>query len=514
MGENLAPACIATTVATTGIEQAEAGSSGATVASGSYEDGDGSAASARKAVSKKFFSLLWGEKIKHDVFRRWLQGFSFSDFEPSALVQRDGGPCCVIAPVQAYLLKILLMESPEHGFNELTADKCKTLLIQAVCQILMKCKTDVYRIVTLEDDSDNGSISTTATNQSVESTVDEAGCSGYSLQQHDSNESHRPGIDTHDAALIHPSVIERAKSIWTSEAFHERIRFREHKHIDDVHKFYVQNFHVLTDECGVLLLLYTVLQTKGLEHILSEMSDPNESLIHDTYGCGSQALINLMLTGRAVPHVWDNEQDVGGMKLKGINQQSDIGFITVMEQLQYCTVGFFYKNPKNPVWVMGSDTHLTVLFSHEKRLVSPETPGEIARRVFRQFDPDESNFIPSAVLQDVLCALELVSEPEYVELMRSRLDPENLGIILLNAFMSEFFPDEKKSTPDTFDLLHYNGIPNSNYGNVVKYSRGQAVLLESDVRMCNPSDPMLTCLQTKWPNIEVNWSGHRTPSLN
>uniref|UniRef100_A0A182YCS4 Ubiquitin carboxyl-terminal hydrolase MINDY n=1 Tax=Anopheles stephensi TaxID=30069 RepID=A0A182YCS4_ANOST len=518
MGENLAPACIATTVATTGIEQTEAGSSGggAAAASSGYDDGGGAtsavaATAARQMVSEKIFSLLWGEKIKHDVFRRWLQGFAFSDFEPSALVQRDGGPCCVIAPVQAYLLKILLTESAEHRFNELTADKCKTLLIQAVCQILMKCKTDVYRIVTLEEtrEPDAGSISTSETDQPS------ASCSGsVPSDQGPDTETHRASVDMHDAAMMHPAAIERTPSTWTSERFHERIRFSEHQHIDDVQKFYMQNFHVLTDECGVLLLLYTVLQTKGLEHILSEMSDPNESLIHDTYGCGSQALINLMLTGRAVPHVWDNEQDVGGMKLKGINQQSDIGFITVMEQLQYCTVGFFYKNPKNPVWVMGSDTHLTVLFSHEQRLVSPETPGEIARRIFRQFDPDGSNFIPSPVLQDVLCALELVSEPEYVELMRSRLDPENLGIILLNAFMNEFFPDDKKSTPDTFDLLHYNGIPNSNYGNVVQYSRGQAVLLESDVRMCNPSDPMLTCLQTKWPNIEVNWAGNRTPSLN
>uniref|UniRef100_A0A182W5T3 Ubiquitin carboxyl-terminal hydrolase MINDY n=1 Tax=Anopheles minimus TaxID=112268 RepID=A0A182W5T3_9DIPT len=508
MGENLAPACIATTVATTGIEQAEAGSSGATAASSAFDDGGETAATTRQTVSEEFFSLLWGERIKHDVFRRWLQGFAFSDFEPSALVQRDGGPCCVIAPVQAYLLKILLMESPEHGFNELTADKCKTLLIQAVCQILMKCKTGVYRIVTLEEETDTGSTSAPLPDRNVDESAEQAGGSGCALQQeHEGKEPAHPGVDMHDAALIDPSVIERTQSKWTSEAFHERIRFREHKHIDDVHKFYVQNFHVLTDECGVLLLLYTVLQTKGLEHILSEMSDPNESLIHDTYGCGSQALINLMLTGRAVPHYRNR-------KLKGINQQSDIGFITVMEQLQYCTVGFFYKNPKNPVWVMGSDTHLTVLFSHEKRLVSPETPGEVARRVFRQFDPDGSNFIPSAVLQDVLCALELVSEPEYVELMRSRLDPENLGIILLNAFMNEFFPDEKKSTPDTFDLLHYNGIPNSNYGGMVQYSKGQAVLLESDVRMCNPSDPMLTCLQTKWPNIEVNWSGNRTPSLN
>uniref|UniRef100_A0A182KGW2 Ubiquitin carboxyl-terminal hydrolase MINDY n=1 Tax=Anopheles christyi TaxID=43041 RepID=A0A182KGW2_9DIPT len=506
MDENPAPsACsAANTEEMTGIEQP--GTSGATACSPEPAVAAAPSGSESKTVSTQISSLLWGGKIKPDVFRRWLQGFSFSDREPSALVQRDGGPCCVIAPVQAYLLKILLMESPAHSFNELTADKCKTLLIQAVCQILMKCKTDVYRIVTLED----------ATERTVGPSDDTR-----DVGQKDSNageEPSDPGVDTHDAALLHPSTLGRTATAnpntWTAEAFHEQIRFREHGHIDEVQKFYAQNFHVLSDECGVLLLLYTVLQTKGLEHILSEMSDPSESLIHDTYGCGSQALINLMLTGRAVPHVWDNEQDVGGMKLKGINQQSDIGFITVMEQLQYCTVGFFYKNPKNPVWVMGSDTHLTVLFSHEQRLVSPETPGEIARRVFRQFDPDGSNFIPGPVLQDVLCTLELVSEPEYVELMRSRLDPENLGIILLNAFMSEFFPDEKKSTPDTFDLLHYNGIPNSNYGNVVQYSRGQAVLLESDVRMCNPSDPMLTCLQTKWPTIEVNWSGNRTPSLN
>jgi hypothetical protein len=31
--------------------------------------------------------------------------------------------------------------------------------------------------------------------------------------------------------------------------------------------------------------------------------------------------------------------------------------------------------------------------------------------------------------------------------------------------------------------------------------------------MCIISNPMLTCLQTKWPNIEVNWMD-RTPSLN
>lgn len=46
--------------------------------------------------------------------------------------------------------------------------------------------------------------------------------------------------------------------------------------------------------------------------------------------------------------------------------------------------------------------------------------------------------------------------------MKKKLDPEGLGIILMNDFMYEFYPEDKKSVPDTFNLMHYNGIPNSN----------------------------------------------------
>lgn len=110
-------------------------------------------------------------------------------------------------------------------------------------------------------------------------------------------------------------------------------------------------------------------------------------------------------------------------------------------------------------------------------MVSPETPPEIARRVFHQYDTDGSNFIQSVLLQDVLCALELVSEPEYVEIMRKKLDPESLGIILLSDFLYEFFPEDQKSVPDTFDLMHYNGISNSNADCKVKYHKGTVNLI-------------------------------------
>ncbi|EDS44839.1 MSTP126 [Culex quinquefasciatus] len=469
---------------------------------------------------REICQLLWGTSVRQEVFRRWSQGFEFSASEPAALVQRDGGPCCVIAPVQAYLLKILLMETPGHSFSDLTPDKCKTLLIQAICQILMKCKSSKYRIVSLKARQSGATAGSSSAAAAALPVAEEDG----DAEMVDALENLPPasgggaddvelGLDAATAADVSGTSGARSEP-WTPEAFHERLCVTELDSIDDVEKYYSEQFPVLADECGVLLLLYTVLLTKGLECVVSEVSDTSEPLIHGTYGYGSQALINLMLTGHAVPYVWDNEQDVGGLKLKGITQQSDIGFITLMEQMQYCTVGFFYKNPKCPVWVMGSETHLTVLFSSERRLVAPETPSEVARRVFRQFDTEGSNFIPSPLLQDVLCALDLVSEPEYVDLMRKKLDPECLGIILLNDFMYEFFPTEKKSMPDTFDLLHYNGIPNSNGENRVRFNKGHAILLESDVRMCNPSDPMLTCLQTKWPNIEVNWANARTPSLN
>lgn len=47
-------------------------------------------------------------------------GFEFSDCEPSALVQRQGGPCAVIAPVQAFLLKTILSESSNHNLNSVS----------------------------------------------------------------------------------------------------------------------------------------------------------------------------------------------------------------------------------------------------------------------------------------------------------------------------------------------------------------------------------------------------------
>ncbi|MGH0145477.1 UNVERIFIED_CONTAM: hypothetical protein FKN15_046721 [Acipenser sinensis] len=49
----------------------------------------------------------------------------------------------------------------------------------------------------------------------------------------------------------------------------------------------------------------------------------------------------------------------------------------------------------------------------EMLLVAPESPSEQARKVFQTFDPEDNGFIPDTLLEDVMKALDLVSEPEY-----------------------------------------------------------------------------------------------------
>ncbi|KAK5638082.1 hypothetical protein RI129_012377 [Pyrocoelia pectoralis] len=423
--------------------------------------------------------LLWGSNIKQEIFKRWSQGFYFSTNEKSALEQAEGGPCAIIAPIQAFILKKLLSDYNGMSFRyRVTEEVQHKVLVNALCEILQQCSVGSYYVVVLK-------------NYKVD--VDSSGPSVINGEDNNSDMDTTSALD--------------------AKVFHNNLKVRLFPLMEDVQKYYNENIDSLKAQFGVLLFLYSVIATKGLESVKSEC-DVTDPLIDETYGYGSQSLINLMITGKGVTYVWDNFQDVGGLKLRGLDRQSEIGFITLMEHLRYCTVGSFYKNPIHPIWVLGSETHLTVLFSDEKLLVSPETKSEEARRVFKSFDPDGNNFINVSSLRDVLSALSLVSDQQYVNIMTKKLDSENLGIILLNEFMDEFFPKEESSVPDMFQLIHYNGLARSNVSKQVQYHYGSAILLESDLKSINDSDPMLTCLQTKWPNIEVQWCDNITPSLN
>jgi len=77
----------------------------------------------------------------------------------------------------------------------------------------------------------------------------------------------------------------------------------------------------------------------------------------------TQEMCNLMLVGKARSNVFDGVKDLGGLVLRGIEQRSQIGFLSLFEHYENLEVGGFLKQPTYPIWVVCSESHYTVLLS-------------------------------------------------------------------------------------------------------------------------------------------------------
>uniref|UniRef100_A0A669F4Q9 Ubiquitin carboxyl-terminal hydrolase MINDY n=1 Tax=Oreochromis niloticus TaxID=8128 RepID=A0A669F4Q9_ORENI len=433
-------------------------------------------------LNKDVVDLVWGRPssgVSVSIFRRWAQGFVFSESELTALEQFEGGPCAVIAPVQHVLCLCMLEEEQKMAL-------CSTLseILESVCS---STSTGFCLVTWAKGQSPHTSTQTITQAQSQTQEMPEPASSQPPQEQQPS-----------ESYCLFPSCSKRTVMS-----------------VADLREEVLSLYHTWRGCCGVLLFLYSVILTKGIENIRNEIQDTMEPLIDPVHGHGSQSLVNLLITGHAVSNVWDGDRECSGMKLQGIHKQACVGFLTLMESLRYCKVGAFLKSPKFPIWILGSETHLSVFFTKEMSLVGPESPSEQARRVFQSFDPEDNGFIPESLLEDVMKALDLVSEPEYVTLVKSKLDPENLGIILLGPFLLEFFPDQDSGIPDSFPVYHYNGLKQSNHKERVEYVEGTALVLGFEDPMVRTDDtPVKRCLQTKWPYIELLWTTDRSPSLN
>ena len=63
----------------------------------------------------------------------------------------------------------------------------------------------------------------------------------------------------------------------------------------------------------------------------------------------------------AVSGVFDGIKELApGFKLRGINSEVSVGYLTVLEALRLSKVGEHYKCPSSPIWVVGSEYHYTV----------------------------------------------------------------------------------------------------------------------------------------------------------
>lgn len=193
---------------------------------------------------------------------------------------------------------------------------------------------------------------------------------------------------------------------------------------------------VFQETNGVMNFVKSLLATRTVEKIKHDMDDPYSHLTAQ-FGYSSQELINLLLTGQATSNTFDNTMSLGdGLNCYGIQEQPMIGYLTQLEALRYCSVGHYYKSPMYPIWLIGSTSHFTVLFGSSESLEESESMMllEKCRRAFKSVPGSEENgFIAVSDLSNVLTLIDL-NLGEGIHTLAASLEMSGSGIILWSEF--------------------------------------------------------------------------------
>ena len=228
---------------------------------------------------------------------------------------------------------------------------------------------------------------------------------------------------------------------------------------------------------GALLVLLSVVLSRGGAEACASDRDPEDvragaPLVTQPFGHCSQEVVGLMLTGRCVGNVFDGDIDVGGgFKMRGVAGDVDVGFLTLLESLSYCTVGDFLKHPRWPVWVVGSESHYSVCCSLMPLAGAgveggddQDAAGQFERKLKRAFDSRDQaggGFVEPSALPAIL---------EDSKLHMSDADKATLGesgIVLWGDFVTRAKElagfDESGSGPSSerelrLSLWHLNGL--------------------------------------------------------
>ena len=240
--------------------------------------------------------------------------FSAQPSLPYGLVQKEGGPCGLIASVQAELLRHLLFSpsQADRALRDVTESDRQSALFTALSSMLWRAGgSRRVRLVT----------TASLTARSV--------TEGLTVVELDSLSSVQLCLQQHRSAFCGESG------------------------------------------CGLLLLLFSLVLSRGLSQCSEDFDQPECSLIGRHHYC-TQEMVNLCLTGRACSNVFDGSQAMdGGVVLKGIaDSQTDCGLLSLFEHYGYIEVGAALKSPRYPIWLICSESHYTVLFATSTRQIS------------------------------------------------------------------------------------------------------------------------------------------------
>jgi hypothetical protein len=257
--------------------------------------------------------------------------------------------------------------------------------------------------------------------------------------------------------------------------------------------------------------------------------------------------VNLFLSGKAVTNVFDGKMEMGGdYTLKGISARAQVGFLTLLESLNYMTVGSFLKEPEYPVWVLGSENHYTVLFSldrnvQEERSERAKREKEL-RRYFDEYDQsggggfiDQSNL--SLVLSKAKCEEEISKQLVVQDVVTWH---DLWSAVKKVEFEKREGEEEGDGGVRTLQLYHINGIAKAIAGEASPkpstkvlsitltqpmdefMSDAQIEAKMDDISKASAEShsavvpaqwcPLVDCIRTRWKSAECHWQGE-APSM-
>lgn len=235
----------------------------------------------------------------------------------SGLIQMDGGPCGVLAVVQTFLYKELLFEPQCNETSKMVGNKkslgsgnliLKKALATAMSRILWQAGQHKICCVSLK-----------GKNRVI-------------------GMRHR------------------------SDGITEWLTTHTFTTFEAICTFMLSNLILFQNEGGVILFLYSMLLSRGLENIKNDLDEGAYSLVGRDGYC-SQEVVTLGLIGRARSNLFNGKKDFGGQCLKGIDHRSEIGLLSRREHFNDLIVESNFKDPKYPIWVIASESHYSSIFS-------------------------------------------------------------------------------------------------------------------------------------------------------
>nr|KJB59413.1 hypothetical protein B456_009G253500 [Gossypium raimondii] len=277
----------------------------------------------------QLFAMVFGTGVSKDILAQWSnQGIRFSpDPETSmGLVQHEGGPCGVLATIQAFVLKHLLFFPDELGkvaanmpqnlnsrrsksqyvasnnFSAFTEDAKARALVKSMSEMLFLCGNNKRAVIAT-----------------------------LSVISHGIEGSEGSSKDVIIAQALEGLSIESASDL------QKVLRVDRYTSPTSAFKRLEAMIPIFQSRMGALLFLISALLSRGLDCVQADRDDPSQPLVTAPFGHASQEIVNLLLCGQAVPNVFDGRMDLGGgMFLKGISTSVEVGFLTLLESLNFC----------------------------------------------------------------------------------------------------------------------------------------------------------------------------------